>query len=52
MTTGKGTTGAVAGEADTPEAHKRGLRAKKDRIVGSGRGGLRGQTGGCPSLNR
>lgn len=43
---------AVAERADTPEAHKRGLPAKgpQDRIEGSGRGGLLGQTRGCPGV--
>lgn len=46
----KASQGAVAGEADTPDAHKRGPHEQKDRIVGSGRGGLGGQTRGCRSV--
>lgn len=49
MTIEEGITGAGAERADTPEAHKRGLRAKgPHRRLRAW--GARGQTRGCPSV--
>lgn len=49
MTIEEGITGAGAEKADTPEAHKRGLRAKgPHRRLRAW--GAPGQTCGCPSV--